>query len=71
MTLAWGSEDNLHFVKLKRKGEGENGNRSTDKSFKKFSCKGEQNSRIMGEEECGGLGRFFLFSLKMSYVCYG
>ena len=55
MTLAWGSEDNLYFVKLKRKGEGENGNQSTDKSFKKFSCKGEQNSRIMVEEKCGGM----------------
>lgn len=71
MTLTWDSEDNFDFIKLRRKGEGESGDRSTDKSFKRCSCKGERSRRTMAEEECGGQDSFFLFSLNMLYVCYG
>ena len=60
MTLTWSSVDNLDFIDFKRKWEGRSGDRSIEKSFKRWSCEKEQSNGTTAEGGCEGQGHFFL-----------
>lgn len=65
VTLTWDSEDNFDFIKLRRKGEGESGDRSTANLLRDVAVK---ENRVGGQWLRKNV---VVISLNMLYVCYG